>query len=623
MKKSAVFLLVLLCLAPLSIFTVNSVKAQYAGSITIDAGGNISPSAAPIQQNGSIYTFTDNVKGYLVVEKSNIIINGGNFTIEGTGPVGVHSAEELGPWTGVQLQHVTGVTVRNLRIQNFLFGIALPTNCTISGNFIGYNKEGITKVSNTTITGNQIVYNEDGVYCPDTVNWGNTIVGNTIANNNDGINLMNMMYNLNLTGRNSNYIAQNNITGSSLAGINLMGSVGNVILENNISDTSPGVGFNVSAQIGSGLVFIGSQSNSIIGNRITGNRYGMFFGSHSNNNLLYNNVFDNPQQFFIASQQYSVNGSTSTDVFVERWDNGSMGNRWSDYKGVDANGDGIGDSPYVIDQNNRDNFPIAPMQAYISISTASLETTAGSAVKVYGKLYDTLGNLLQNETVLLSYSFPGASATTVISSGTTDQNGNYNIQWINSASGTFTLHVAWFGNAKYGSTGNSTTLSFLPIENQQVFYVESNSTITELAYNSTSSELSFTASGPSGTTGYVKVTIAKNLVPNAANMKVYLDGNSIDYSVTEQANSWQLTFNYHHSSHRLTVYLPAGESSGNSPQPSASNPTTQPSAETNPPTASPTNTTANVDYAVWVTAIVGIAAAIIACGVVLKRRKPI
>jgi hypothetical protein len=43
---------------------------------------------------------------------------------------------------------------------------------------------------------------------------------------------------------------------------------------------------------------------------------------------------------------------------VVSWDNGAMGNYWSDYSGVDQNNDGIGDTPYVIDENNKDSYPL-------------------------------------------------------------------------------------------------------------------------------------------------------------------------------------------------------------------------------------------------------------------------
>jgi len=42
------------------------------------------------------------------------------------------------------------------------------------------------------------------------------------------------------------------------------------------------------------------------------------------------------------------------------WDDGypSGGNYWSDYSGVDVNGDGIGDTPYIIDADNQDRYPL-------------------------------------------------------------------------------------------------------------------------------------------------------------------------------------------------------------------------------------------------------------------------
>ena len=90
-----------------------------------------------------------------------------------------------------------------------------------------------------------------------------------------------------------------------------------------------------------------------------------------------------------------------------------------------------------------------------------------------------------------------------------------------------------------------------------VFSVESSSTVSALAFNTTSSELSFTVSGPLGTRGCVKVTIAKSLIENVTNIKVYLDGNESEYSVASNGNSWLLTFDYAHSTHRVAINLGA------------------------------------------------------------------
>jgi hypothetical protein len=88
-----------------------------------------------------------------------------------------------------------------------------------------------------------------------------------------------------------------------------------------------------------------------------------------------------------------------------------------------------------------------------------------------------------------------------------------------------------------------------------IFSVESNSTVTELAFNSTSSELTFVVHGPSRTAGYVKATIAKSLIPNTKNIKVYLDEKQLNYEVTSNTDSWLLSFTYTHSTHQVSINL--------------------------------------------------------------------
>jgi hypothetical protein len=40
------------------------------------------------------------------------------------------------------------------------------------------------------------------------------------------------------------------------------------------------------------------------------------------------------------------------------WSSGGEGNYWVGYTGTDANGDGIGDTPYIINEYNTDPYPL-------------------------------------------------------------------------------------------------------------------------------------------------------------------------------------------------------------------------------------------------------------------------
>ena len=195
------------------------------------------------------------------------------------------------------------------------------------------------------------------------------------------------------------------------------------------------------------------------------------------------------------------------------------------------------------------------MPTFVSVSTSSSSTFVGFTVYINGTLHDIYGNGLEDEPVVLYYTFPGATTWFPISSGITDNLGHYYVQWIPPATGYFTIKTEWAGNTTHFGASNTTTLSSILYQNQYVFTVESNSTISSLAFNTTGWELSFTASGPNGTRGYVKVTVAKSLVFNITNIRAYLDGVQIEHSITSRDDSWLLTFSYTHSTHQVTVDL--------------------------------------------------------------------
>jgi parallel beta-helix repeat protein len=93
-----------------------------------------------------------------------------------------------------------------------------------------------------------------------------------------------------------------------------------------------------------------SYNNKIISNNFVHNKYGVKLLSNTKNNIIYHNNF-------FYSTEYSAVDYNYTNI----WDDGypSGGNYWDDYTGVDANGDGIGDTPYEIPGvANEDRYPL-------------------------------------------------------------------------------------------------------------------------------------------------------------------------------------------------------------------------------------------------------------------------
>jgi parallel beta-helix repeat protein len=88
------------------------------------------------------------------------------------------------------------------------------------------------------------------------------------------------------------------------------------------------------------------EHNTIMKNTMFQNAYGIYIDAGSNNNTLHlNNFIDNQQNAF--------------DVNDNHWDSENKGNYWSDYSDTDANGDGIGDTPYNISGgSNQDRYPL-------------------------------------------------------------------------------------------------------------------------------------------------------------------------------------------------------------------------------------------------------------------------
>ena len=192
----------------------------------------------------------------------------------------------------------------------------------------------------------------------------------------------------------------------------------------------------------------------------------------------------------------------------------------------------------------------------LSISTSpSSALDFGFKVGVSGKLTNRNGTALPNESVLLSYQIPGTSTWNPISSASTDANGDYAISWFALATGNFILKTEWAGDSKYSGASVYKNISVTDGPDETVFLAESNSTLSSLAFNSTSREISFTASGPSGTSGYVRFMILKQVMENITDFQVYLDGKQIQFTVTSEGEMYVLSFEYSHSSHNILIKM--------------------------------------------------------------------
>ena len=83
----------------------------------------------------------------------------------------------------------------------------------------------------------------------------------------------------------------------------------------------------------------------------------------------------------------------------------------------------------------------------------------------------------------------------------------------------------------------------------------SNSTVTNLYFDSQKEELSFSVGGESGTKGYLDVYIAKALVKNITLLRVYLDNEELNFSSELVEDYWKIHASYEHSVHSVLVRL--------------------------------------------------------------------
>ncbi|HWR27550.1 MAG TPA: right-handed parallel beta-helix repeat-containing protein [Candidatus Thermoplasmatota archaeon] len=137
--------------------------------------------------------------------------------------------------------------------------------------------------------------------------------------------------------------------------------------------------------------------NHINYNNLLGNGYGVWIQESSSFNIIDHNNFVNTV----------ANGYDST---TDIWDNGSGGNYWSDYTGIDADLNGIGDTPYNISGgSNQDRYPLMlPLDLTPPMITNVQATPVAQRPNEYVNITCTVtDNWNMLDTVKLNVSGPG------------------------------------------------------------------------------------------------------------------------------------------------------------------------------------------------------------------------
>lgn len=342
-------------------------------SVYIRADGSIEPSTAPITIENNVYTLTgDLTNTTLKIERDGFVLDGAGYSIIGN-DIHFHA--------GVDVSNRTNITVKNLVINQFGTGMLMDnaSENTLKGNKIAtYNAFNMVNADNNIIVGNTAAnldygivgtgsYNQisannfssdlsDGGYARMGISlWSsnnNTLSRNTISHG-IGINLARAHYNI---------ISNNTLIGGGTElgskGILLTSASNNLVFGNTIKEKT---------RVESDALQLSLESfnNVIFENTFERNTCGVALSYHGvevrwenvYNNTLYRNSFVNNVQ-----DVWIVQGTP-----VNYWDNGQQGNFWSAYKGTDNNTDGIGDTPYIIDANNQDNYPL--MMPYVTSSS--------------------------------------------------------------------------------------------------------------------------------------------------------------------------------------------------------------------------------------------------------------
>ncbi|MDD4250445.1 MAG: NosD domain-containing protein, partial [Methanosarcina sp.] len=317
--------------------------------------------------------------------------------------------------SSVYLLNCLNVTVRDLEFRDGMYGVylygtekAAIVNNTFSGNLCGVYLE---DSGNNTVEGNELSDNTLGIYL--TASSGNALKNNTLSENSN--------YGIYLSESQNNIIRRNNASGS-YAGIYAAYSNGNTFLENIASNNTLGLclldsNYNTltsntaNSNSESGFDLTISQHNTLSGNTASENARGITLQGWTgealtSDNVLYSNIVSNNSELGIwltVATNNTLYGNSFDniknvkDTGHNTW-NTTSGNYWSDYTGSDADGNGIGDTPYVINSltGSKDYLPICREP------DVPLTLTVGPGAGAFSSIQAAIDAAWEGDTLLVS-----------------------------------------------------------------------------------------------------------------------------------------------------------------------------------------------------------------------------
>jgi nitrous oxidase accessory protein NosD len=371
MRKSVSVLLILAFLTASSIVTPLSVKAEPKTIVVPDDYPTIQAAVDNASARDTVFVkagiYSSPYDQRIIIDKSLSLIgeNPQNTIIDGINKSKYLIGHTSYFWGGINI-YASAVTVSGFTIKNCNYAISLDES-----------EAGYRPVSGVRIVNNNIVNNSEAIVHVSYYDSDFFISGNNITNNDNGIRFE----------VSNSIVSNNNILENGEYGIDIGYNAVNVTVRyNNISGNEWGglmisavrllnvYGNNINYNDGFGIGFYGAHNVSVHNNNIVGNSIGIELSNDnpgdliprlgSENNVYYNNIRDNAQNALVHhSYRYNVTVQNNGTDAVS-WDNGFVGNYWSDYNGLGA---------YVIDENNVDRHPLTH-QVDISTTAPELST---------------------------------------------------------------------------------------------------------------------------------------------------------------------------------------------------------------------------------------------------------